>query len=222
MIRTAAAFLLSLALAAPAASQKRIEHSGPYVQASSATIFPERVGDFRRASLAQYDTAGDDVSATYNLYRPAGRLVVTVYVYRPPQPGRGAGSAQPDDARKAALCNAEFDQTARHILDQYKGEVAENGNPVAADGVPAGLSRRSVYTMSTVFDGEEQPVRSELDLYCYVAGQWQVKYRATSHPGVDVQSELRTFIRTGPWPGRPAPEAPSDAASAARAAASGE
>lgn len=52
------------------------------------------------------------------------------------------------------------------------------------------------------FDGEIRPVRSEVHLYCYVAGDWFVKYRVTAPLAVTAPAAVEAFIRTGPWPGR--------------------
>jgi hypothetical protein len=56
------------------------------------------------------------------------------------------------------------------------------------------------------FDREVQAVRSEAHLYCYVGGDWFVKYRVSAPVAVTAPGAVEAFIRTGPWPGRSSPE----------------
>ena len=48
----------------------------------------------------------------------------------------------------------------------------------------------------------DEELRSESILYCYVGGDWLVKYRATSSAGFETAAIIDEFIRLGPWPGR--------------------
>lgn len=207
-----AAAALLLSPAAPVDAQRAIEQSGAYVHRATEAVFAERVGDFRRSDLYQYDEAGDDVSATYNLMRPEGRLVLTVYVFPAPAPP-SAGSPGERAAAKASLCGAMFEGAREVIAGQHAGARAtEVGGATPAAGVAPALSRRSVYAFRMRFNGAEQEVRSEVDLYCYVRGDWMVKYRVTSAMAVPAAAPIAEFIRTGPWPGRKPREAPADPA----------
>ena len=64
-----------------AAAQNEVETRGPYVHREAGAVFPVRVGEFRRSELYSYDRDGRDVSASYNLATPEGRLLITVYIY---------------------------------------------------------------------------------------------------------------------------------------------
>lgn len=198
---------------APAQSQRSIEAPGTVAHRSSGAHFPERVGEFRRSEIRQFDEAGDDIGATYNLIRPDGRLVLSVYIY-PPRGGRSASG----EAAQRRHCNREFDSVTAVIAGQHKGaERIEEGGATPVSGVEAELSRRAVYRFVAPFNGAAQEVRSEVDLYCHVGGRWLVKYRATSNLGFDAAPAIEAFIRAGPWPGRAPPPEPEDIAALAPA-----
>ena len=193
----ACGLLLSPMAGAASAQPTSVEQAGPYLQAASRTVFPEQVGDFRRSSMTRFDERGDDFSATYNLTGPKGRLVVSVYVYPAPY--------TPDaDAREAA-CEASFRETTAAITAKPGVRRIEQGPAPEVAGVARALRRHASYESRTLFDGSEQDVRTAADLYCYVAGNWLVKYRTTSHHRFDARPEIEQFIRTGPWPGRALP-----------------
>jgi hypothetical protein len=193
-----------LAVAAPAAAQQDIQRPGTNFHDAAGAAFPEQVGDFRRVRVTQFDEAGRDISATYRLERPAGTMVMTVYIY-PATPAAAGGRTQ--------SCDREFEEVRQAIREQYKdAELTEDGAAPAVDGVAGPLGRRSVYRLVAPFAGEAQPVRSEVDLYCYVGGDWLVKYRATSPAALDAAGAVEQFIRSGPWPGRGAPVDPKDVA----------
>lgn len=183
------------AAAMPVSAQPQaIDRPGTYIHQAAGAAFPERVGEFQRRSLHRYDAEGVNVSANYSLERPEGRLHLTVYVYPAPP--------HPSAAARADICRQEFEASRQIIANQNAGaeRIDDGAAPTARDVA----GHRSVYRFATRFDGSEQDVRSEIDLYCHVGGQWQVKYRATSPAALDATQDIETFIRTGPWPGRAA------------------
>jgi hypothetical protein len=205
-----AAGLLAIGLT-PAAAQQRIDRPGPVAHPTAGTVFPERVGEFQRENVTQYDQAGADVSATYELARGNDRLRLSVYIYPAPAVEAGPGSAQSADVARATLCRTELGVVGQVIENQpqYRGaRRVEEGAAPAVEGVEPALSLRTVHSFTAAFFGPEQEMRSETDLYCYVGGRWLVKYRASSNAGFDASEAVEAFIRAGPWPGRnPPPEA---------------
>jgi hypothetical protein len=205
--------LAALAAAAgiqPAAAQREIQTIGPYTHRAADAVFPTRVGDFQRADLHQYDEKGSDVSASYNLPTPQGRVVITVYIYPAPRVG-SIGGGKSKAAAQAMLCQQQFQEVNQIIASQHGGiSPAEEGGALPMPGVDASLGHRTIYHYSTAFDDREQPVRSEAHLYCYVRGKWLVKYRVSTPEAVDARGPVDTFIRTGPWPGRSSPEATAE------------
>jgi hypothetical protein len=190
--------LILLAVAAlavqPADAQREVATDGPYVHGPAHAVYPARIGEFRRSSIYQYDSAGKDVSASYNLATPEGRLLITIYIY----PAAPASS----EAR-ARLCAEEFASANAAIANQH-GDAApsEHGQALAVADVRPELSHRAAYRFRSPFDDHVQEIRSEVHLYCYVGGDWLVKYRVSAPVAVEARVPVATFIRTGPWPGR--------------------
>ena len=186
---------LAAALAAgPAAAQRQVVAEGPYLHGPAQALYPVRVGEFRRTDIYQYDLEGKDVSASYNLATPEGRLLITVYIY-PAAPAAVADRAQ--------LCAQEFGVVNTAISSQHDNAApTERGPALAVDGIGAGLGHRSVYRFSSPFGDRVQEIRSEAHLYCYVGGDWLVKYRVSAPVGMETQDAVERFIRNGPWPGR--------------------
>lgn len=191
--------IILLALASlgwhPAAAQQEVAAEGPYLHGPARAVFPTRVGKFRRSQIFRYDEAGEDLSASYNLATRAGRLLITVYIYP------AAAAAGPAD--RARLCDEEFDSVNTAISSQHDNVApVEQGTAVPAPGVDRSLRRRSVYRFASPFGDRVQPIRSEAHLYCYVGGDWLVKYRVSTPVAVKTKKPVKRFIRNGPWPGR--------------------
>jgi hypothetical protein len=186
--------LASALVAQSAAAQREIVTDGAYVHGPAQAVYPVQVGGFRRSDIYQYDSEGKDVSASYNLATPEGRLLITVYIYPAPP-------AAP--AERAGLCDQEFGVVGTVISGQH-GNVApsEQGAALRVKGVDKSLAHRSVYRFSAPFDDRVQEIRSEAHLYCYVGGDWLVKYRVSAPAAVETRGPVKAFIRDGPWPGR--------------------
>ena len=196
-VSLAGSALCSLLVAgpAPAFAQQEIQVAGPYFHRPAGTVYPERIGDFQRSNLVRYDADGRDVSASYNLATEQGRLLITVYIYPAPQ----TASAE----ARASACAQEVEAANNSIANKLGNPAPdERGAAFAAAGVDRSLGHRSVYRFSIPFDGRVQAIRSEAHLYCYVGGQWLVKYRVSAPVAVETKAAVETFIRTGPWPGR--------------------
>jgi hypothetical protein len=187
-----------------------IEQVGTYFHRDTDTAFPERVGDYQRTTVYRYDAEAKDVSVSYQRIGPEGRLVLTMYVY----PSRAVPGP------RESFCRQLFQMTGQVIAMQHSGATRlETGAAPAASGAEPSLSHKSAYAFRTMFDGEERDVRSELYLYCFVGGDWLVKYRMTAPTSVDSADAVAEFIRSGPWPGRRMPD--STAVAAANAAVRG-
>lgn len=178
----------------PAAAQRPVVAEGAYVHAAARAVFPLRVGEFHRTDIYQYDQAGKDVSASYSLATPEGRLLITVYIYP-------AAAAAP--AARAELCDQEFGAVNTAISSQHDNvPPVERGAGLRAEGIDRSLGHRSVYRFSSPFDDRVQEIRSEAHLYCYAGGDWLVKYRVSAPVAVKTDKPVKRFIRDGPWPGR--------------------
>jgi hypothetical protein len=177
-----------------ASAQRAIVAPGPYLHRPANAVFPLRVGEFRRSDIYQYDPQGRDVSASYNLTTPQGRLLISLYIY----PAAPSGTSA-----RVLACEEEFRVVQAAISSQHANAVpVEKGEALPVAGVGPGLAHRAVYRFRSPFDQRVQEIRSEAHLYCYVAGDWLVKYRVSAPVAVETGAAVEAFIRAGPWPGR--------------------
>ncbi|HEX8262025.1 MAG TPA: hypothetical protein VF547_04030 [Allosphingosinicella sp.] len=178
----------------PLAAQREVVAEGPYLHGPARAVLPVAVGEFRRSRIFQYDAEGKDVSASYDLATPNGRLLITVYIY---PAAAAAGESE------AVHCRREFEEANKAVSSQH-GHVAadERGPAMAVDGIDRALGHRALYRFSSPFDDRVQAIRSEVHLYCYAGGDWLVKYRVSAPAAVETRGPVEAFIRHGPWPGR--------------------
>jgi hypothetical protein len=207
-----AAAVLGFGLASAAAAQPRsIDGPGTLSHRAAEAHFPQRIGAFERSDVIQYDESGRDISASYILDRGEDHLLITVYVYPAPGVVAGPGGGRSADVARADLCRQMMVQVGQVIEYQHRGaRRIEDGVAPAVEGLGPGLNLRTVHSYADPSNGQEQAVRSETDLYCYVGGDWLVKYRASSNARFDATDAIETFIRTGPWPGRNPPPDPDE------------
>ena len=134
-------FSILLALSAAAASaQGEITDRGTITHRGADAHFPERIGDFRRDGVRQFDSGGQDISASYWLVRGDDRLLVTIYIY----PSGRLGTA----GSREQQCEAEFaDVGAAIVQNNASARLAEQGVAPAVEGVSPALARRAVYRM---------------------------------------------------------------------------
>lgn len=189
-----AAMALAFAPALAAAAQPQdISRPGTVPHAAARTGFPEQVGELRRISAVRYGET--DISASYELSRGEDVVRISVYVY-PAPPAR--------QSQRTAACREHMTSVVDVIVRQYPGaDEVENGPAEPVPGVGEGLGYRSVHNIRfPLRGGRFEPARSETRVYCYVDGDWLVKYRISSTPGFEVGALVETLVREGPWPGR--------------------
>ena len=171
----------------------QIQASGVYVHRGSGFSFPEALGEFRRVAVIQYNADATDISAGYNLDQPARRVAVTVYVY--PAPLAEGQSSQ------ERVCSDQFDSIKSDVQHAHPGaRVVAETSVASPDPGYDKIGRKAVYEFQDVFAGKPQPLRSEADLYCYVAGPWFVAYRTTAPRDTDYVPELQRLMRQLRWP----------------------
>lgn len=163
----------------------------PHVTANAG--FPEQVGEFRRSHVLRYGQ--DDISANYNLRLGEDFLRVSVYIYPAPRVPR---------ERREATCREVMANIGGEIGQRYPdAERTESGEAVAMSGTEPGLRLRTAHRLRMALrSGTPEEVRRESHLYCYVGGDWLVKYYASSNAAFDVEAAIEGFIRDSPWPGR--------------------
>lgn len=171
---------------------------GPYIHGASGMTFPTAVGDFKRGRLFRYDTAGLDVSAGYNWLGPAGPIVATVYVY-PAGPSAAEGGAPPAAAR-ARWCADEFAARQHEIVAVHPdAKLIQERDILLARGDAPFPGKAASYRFEAMFAGRRRPVRSELDIFCHVAGRWAFEYRFTFPDSPAAADLIETFMRDLPW-----------------------
>ncbi|WP_332811891.1 hypothetical protein [Sphingomonas sp.] len=154
--------------------------------------FPAAVDRFRRTDVMDFSSNGTDVGANYRL----GDFYVTVYIY----PSPAVSAAEDLSAAQASLCMAEFEEV-KGIISRHPGAklVEEGAVPSPSARHPrAGL--RAVYALDAIGNRAPKPYRSEADLYCYVNGNWQIKFRATAPADVAYVTPLSDLMHALAWP----------------------
>ena len=187
--------LLFAAPALAAAQPQDISAPGTIVHAEAHTGFPERVGAFRRAQVVRFGEG--DIGANYDFERGDDFVRLSVYIYPAPPVAQD---------RQVATCQAVMQSVTNAIVQQYAdAELNEAGAAPVVPGSVAGLGLRMVHSLRITLRGDEpEAARSESRLYCYVGGNWLVKYRVSSNAGstLDIGALIDAFVRDGPWPGR--------------------
>ena len=189
-----AAIALSFAAPAIAAAQPQdISAPGTVAHPAAHAGFPEQVGPFRRVRVLRYGEG--DISANYDLRQGDEFIRISVYIYPAPPASR---------AQRGAACEEHMAGVTNTIASQYpEAEMIESGAADALPGTEDGLRFRSVHRFRLALRGPEpEEMRSESRLYCYVGGDWLVKYRISSTIDFEVDALIDDFIRIGPWPGR--------------------
>jgi hypothetical protein len=176
------------------------EIGGSVEHTESGMQFPVSLGEFRRSSVRQYDAAGRDVSAGYDVSSTSVPIAITVYIY--PSPAvRSIGSPQSVIAEaKRTLARGEFRRVMNEIKQAHQNARAisdEEVSALASSDSQLGYLGRVTYTAS--FAGRVQPVDSLAYLFCFVADEWTVKYRITYPAGADARPLIEAFIRDLKW-----------------------
>ena len=160
-------------------------------------VFPDAVGGWRRVSITRYDDTGRDMGIGYDFGPSEKTIHADVFVYpAPPLVSMGSPQNVIDDAR-AHLCANAYAQTKADVTNVHPGAMLleETDIPPPQPGAgPAG--KKAVFEFSGGFNGNVQPLRSELDFYCNVGGKWLVMYRF-SMPKVVASSEPIASFTSG-------------------------
>lgn len=191
----AAIALLFAAPALAAAQPQEVTAPGTVLHPAAHAGFPERVGDFQRAEVIRFQEG--DLGANYDLIRGEDRVRLSVYIYPAPRVARG---------QRASACQEVMQGVTAAIFQAHPdAELNEIGAAPNAPGSEPGLALRTVHSFRFgLRPGGEEDARSESRLYCYVEGDWLVKYRVSynANADLDIGALIDEFMRIGPWPGR--------------------
>lgn len=200
-------FLLSLTLfyyptvhAQYLSTPEVIQTKGLYTQPASGMRFPVRVGEFQRVTLLRYDLQERDVSAGYNLITPLCAIAATVYVY--PAPSSVSTGSPPGTIpnTRARLSQNEFNTRKQEILDSHSGArlIQEKGIRLL-QGAKTYSGMMATFEFEDIFGGQDKLLLSDLYLFCYVEGDWIIKYRFTYPKNIEASKEIENFMRNLKW-----------------------
>lgn len=189
---------IALLFAAPAlavAQPQDISRPGTVPHAAARAGFPEQVGEFRRTHVLRFGE--NDISANYDLRRDGALLRLSIYIYPAPHVPRGD---------RVNACRAEMENIQAGIVDNHeRARRLESGEAPALPETEAGLRLRVLHNVPMMWGDEFVDIRRESILYCYVGGDWLVKYFASASPrfpAAEIGPAIDAFMRAGPWPGR--------------------
>lgn len=181
-----AAAVFALSATTPALAQTEVRNPPPVWKHRVLGVpFPDRIGDFVRSSVVEYDAEGADASVNYNLVRENGPFAkVTLYVY-PPQ----------------ERCEENYEGARFAITSRYAGAaLVDEGKRPSPGGTPD-AAHFSVYTFDYDVTGKgPEPVRSQLYVWCTPDSAWSVKYRATYSADVSLDEDVIALLRAIRWP----------------------
>jgi len=172
---------------------QKITASGIYTHAATGMRFPEKTGSFTRLQMFRYDSQELDVSVGYVQSADQDTLQATAYLY--PEPKFTTASA------KAGLANKEFQDRKREILTSHKGsKLLEEGAIDLSIRGKRYQGQKAVMEFNEPFNGGVKTLRSHLYVFCFVEGNWTVKYRFTHQASANAQRSIESFMRSVPLP----------------------
>jgi hypothetical protein len=182
---------------------KDLDVTGPYTQAATGMVFPERVLDFQRTAVTRYNSEGTEESADYVLDEPGRRAMVSIYVYPAPTEIAQALSMNlsGDELTAALYMVAEqlFADEEQAIAQLHPGsDMTDEGDTSLLKEGMNWPGNYATYRYDEDAFGKVQPVSSKLYLFPMVAGKWMVKYRITAPEGTGAEEGER-FVRALPW-----------------------
>ncbi len=194
------AALLAFAAAPVALAQEQAElPAETYVQAASGMAFPLVAGRFERLnSVTRYAADGSDESVGYRWQTKAGSVNATVYVYPSPTLSNASAAAGNLDQARSELCNAQFASVLREIASVHPTATLVEEGPTTLQqrrGHYAGHALAFTISSPSAFGKDHAPLRSEAELFCYLGGRWNVKYRFTYPAAIRAQRAIDEFMR---------------------------
>ena len=171
-----------------------------YIHKPSGMAFPQSVNDFQRVNITRYDKEGLDVPVGYDLFDPLRAIAATVYVY--PAPRVVSIASPPDVVAKAKdiAAKGEFERRKQEILQAHSGAklIQEKDISLVQTGATR-LGRMARFESEDVFANKRQAVEGQVYLFCYVNGDWVIKYRFSYPKSFDAAKDIDDFMRDLSW-----------------------
>jgi hypothetical protein len=167
-----------------AAELKRIEIKGVYEHPLSKISFPERVGQFNRGGIIQFDSIGANVGVGYSLVALGAEVLITAYVYpvEAPQASPSVVLENQFVAEKAAIMRSHG---IERLLSEADVSLSWNVEP---------KGKLASFSFEEAFLKRTQPVRSEL--YLFIVKKYFLKYRITypEKQSEEVKPHIEQFL----------------------------
>ncbi len=155
--------------------------AGTYTQIASGMTFPVAVGEFQRVSVLRFVDDGSNESANYNLGVPPNGIAATVYV-SPSLEVTSIGSPRSViEQARATLCSRYFGAVQYAITFNRPGAaLLSEGRTTLTQGDTSHSGYMATYSLKGVnVLGNTGEARSQLHVFCYLGGEWTVKFRFT-------------------------------------------
>jgi hypothetical protein len=165
-----------------------VSHKGMYVHVASKVSFPERIGDFQRTNIANFNPEGTDTSATYYLKISDLVILMTAYVYPAPLVSSIGSPKEVIDQAKKATCDREYSQIKQEIIAKTPGTTALNEE------------NRTLKAANDTLNGNEASflfpdnATSTLYFFCPFKDSWTLKFRATYHETSKAKAKVEDFL----------------------------
>jgi hypothetical protein len=174
-----------------------IAATGTYRHPASGMEFPPEVGEFKRALLLQYDKAGQNISARYEIDGAATKLAAEIYVY----PAK-AGSA----SQRAELCRSQLEAAASDLARGHRdAHRTELDDITLEQGSVAHRGLHARYEFDERVGSDILPWAAEINLFCIASDQWQIEYRFIHPRELTVAPIAADFMQRLVWTLPPSP-----------------
>lgn len=177
-----------------------IEVAGSYIHKPSGMMFPKTINDFQRVDVYQYDKEGLDVSVGYNLFAPPRTIVATMYVYPAPKVVSIGSPPSVIAVAQDIAAKGEFESRKQEIMIAHPGAIIIEEKDVSL--VQAGktqLGKMATFQYEDVFLNKSQTVEGRVYLFCYVSGNWIIKYRFSYPKSFDATKDIDDFMQGLSW-----------------------
>lgn len=154
----------------------KIESQSDFPHPKAGVSFPLRFGEFTRVRLTGYDSYDNDISATYGAEKPAGKQVITAYVYP-------AGQAT------STRLLQEFISSKRSVLALNPGAKQRATAIIHPTGTPAGVAGFQARWDAVAKSNGGVEMRLSEHLRLFQCGAWFLKFRATSPEALAANTE---------------------------------
>jgi hypothetical protein len=165
-----------------------VSHKGMYVHKASKVSFPEKIGDFQRTNISNFNPEGTDTSATYYLKNSDLVILMTAYIYPAPLVSSLGSPKEVIDQAKKNTCEREYSQIKQEIMAKTPGSTLLDEGP------------KTLRTTQEALEGSEASflypdnATSTLYFFCPVKESWTLKFRATYHETSKSKAKVEDFL----------------------------